>query len=143
MKKSFLTLIAAPLLFVACSNDKSESPSEAAQTQASVQNAPTMTVEPNLTTMPAANAAPVAVAPGTNPPHGQPGHDCAIPVGAPLNSKGDNPAQVQAVTQPVVQPNLNVPPPTPAPQATAPGTNPPHGQPGHDCAIPVGAPLNK
>ena len=26
-------------------------------------------------------------APGMNPPHGQPGHRCEIPVGAPLNSK--------------------------------------------------------
>ncbi|KAA9331767.1 hypothetical protein [Adhaeribacter soli] len=27
---------------------------------------------------------PTATAPGMNPPHGQPGHDCAIAVGAPL-----------------------------------------------------------
>jgi hypothetical protein len=37
---------------------------------------------------------------------------------------------------------------TPAPQPaaktmTAPGMNPPHGEPGHDCAIAVGAPLKK
>jgi hypothetical protein len=29
----------------------------------------------------------VAVAPGMNPSHGQPGHRCDIPVGSPLNSK--------------------------------------------------------
>ena len=28
------------------------------------------------------------------------------------------------------------------PQQTAPGMNPPHGQPNHRCDIPVGAPLN-
>ena len=28
------------------------------------------------------------------------------------------------------------------PQPTAPGMNPPHGQPNHRCDIPVGAPLN-
>jgi len=83
--------------------------------------------------------------PGMNPPHGQPGHDCAIPVGQPLNS-----APKAAQTQPNLNvpsgPRINMTPPT-APQqstttTTAPGMNPPHGQPGHDCAIPVGAPLN-
>ena len=33
--------------------------------------------------------------------------------------------------------------PDAANQPTAAGMNPPHGQPGHDCAIPVGAPLKK
>lgn len=59
-----------------------------------------------------------------NPAHGAPGHDCAIPVGAPLNG-------AKSAT------------PTATP-ATATGnakTNPAHGQPGHDCALPVGAPL--
>ena len=32
---------------------------------------------------------------------------------------------------------------TSTPVQTAPGMNPPHGQQGHDCAIAVGAPLNK
>lgn len=77
-----------------------------------------------------------ATAPGMNPPHGQPGHRCDIPVGAPLNSK--------PTTQPVVttqQPSQTVitqQPTTP----TAPGMNPPHGQPNHRCDIAVGAPLN-
>lgn len=77
------------------------------------------------------------VAPGMNPPHGQPGHRCDIAVGAPLNSPPGkaapnagkatvSPAIVQ--TQPAVK--------------TAPGMNPPHGQPGHRCDIAVGAPLS-
>ncbi len=47
--------------------------------------------EPSPTATPA--AAPTitptaqATAPGMNPPHGQPGHRCDIPVGSPLNSK--------------------------------------------------------
>ena len=41
-----------------------------------------------------------------------------------------------------VEPNLAVPMPTPTPQATASGMNPPHGQPGHRCEIAVGAPLS-
>lgn len=53
--------------------------------------------------------------PTINPPHGQPGHRCDIPVGSPL----------------------------PVAQAAAPAQrlNPPHGQPGHRCDIPVGSPL--
>lgn len=85
--------------------------------------------------------------PGMNPPHGQPGHRCEIAVGAPLNSK---PVQPTATSQPVTQPvTLNAPTQAPVtannqqpPVKTAPGMNPPHGQPGHRCDIAVGAPLN-
>ena len=73
-----------------------------------------------------------------NPPHGEPGHDCAIPVGAPLDGSGnsqqiqmntdDNATQIQGQTHD---------------GTVAEGLNPPHGEPGHDCAIPVGAPLNQ
>lgn len=35
--------------------------------------------------VPTAPTTPVAVAPGTNPAHGQPGHRCDLPVGASLN----------------------------------------------------------
>ena len=48
-----------------------------------------------------------------NPPHGQPGHRCDIPVGEPLPATASN--------------NVRL--------------NPPHGQPGHRCDIPVGSPL--
>ena len=85
-----------------------------------------------------------------NPPHGQPGHRCDIPVGEPLSSA---PAAAPATTSPVVPTSLQT---TPAPvtpvgsilsttpaTATAPGMNPPHGQPGHRCDIDVGAPLPK
>lgn len=84
-----------------------------------------------------------------NPAHGQPGHDCAIAVGAPLKGSAASvpaPAPVQATA-----PNFSVEPKSVAApvQATAPNfsvnpnvkVNPAHGQPGHDCAIAVGAPL--
>lgn len=79
----------------------------------------------------------VSKAAGLNPPHGQPGHDCAIAVGAPLNG---SPASKAA---PVSAPAINFSAPTPSPAATSGGQrlNPPHGQPGHDCAVQVGAPL--
>ena len=108
--------------------------------------------------------APVTVAKGMNPSHGQPGHRCDIPVGAPLNSPPGKPAvqpgsaQVQqtsnqaftvtptqtsgnttTTTQNSAVPALLSPPAT----ATAPGMNPPHGQEGHRCDIAVGAPLPK
>lgn len=81
-------------------------------------------------------------APGMNPPHGQPNHRCDIPVGAPLNSPPGKTAnsghatqvqQVPSTQQSVTPANTTV---------TAPGMNPPHGQPNHRCDIPVGAPLN-
>ena len=87
----------------------------------------------------------VKTAPGMNPPHGQPGHRCDIAVGAPLNSK---PA---VATTPSVIPNTipgNLTPsivstsPATVKTKTAPGMNPPHGEPGHRCEIAVGAPLN-
>lgn len=89
---------------------------------------------------------PVATtAPGMNPPHGQPNHRCDIAVGAPLNSPAGKTPSAQPQAQP--QPVSNVQPQTPqgaatiTPAVTAPGMNPPHGQPGHRCEIAVGAPL--
>lgn len=92
-------------------------------------------------------AAPVAA--GMNPAHGQPGHRCDIAVGAPLNSK---PSAAPSTTSTPLSLQPSVPeaktittPAAPATQpvaATAPGMNPPHGQPGHRCDIAVGSPLN-
>ena len=80
-----------------------------------------------------------------NPPHGQPGHVCGTPVGAPLDgsAKASTGGSSQSAAKPAISP---VPPPstTGGGAATpAPGTNPPHGQPGHVCGTPVGSPLPK
>ena len=95
-----------------------------------------------------------------NPPHGQPGHRCEIPVGAPLNSPEANTVQQSATsgsaaTAPTIR-NSSMAPTienanriTPSRQqstaATAtgpkPANNPPHGQPWHRCDIAVGSPL--
>lgn len=91
------------------------------------------------------------VAPGMNPPHGQPGHRCDIAVGAPLNSAKTSTAAATTTnsTKPAV-PNYSFTPMQDATQSAAPqfeydstgaALNPPHGKPGHDCAIPVGKPL--
>ena len=65
--------------------------------------------------------------------------DAMVPVpnqGAPLNSPPGNPLSLQGTPTRV----------TTTPQATqtqtAPGMNPPHGQPNHRCDIAVGAPLD-
>jgi hypothetical protein len=92
-----------------------------------------------------------------NPAHGQPGHRCEIPVGAPLSSapKVQQQAPANFNTQPVQPVNTtpgnsgpsittpinNTPNSEPVNTVTAPGMNPPHGQPGHRCDIAVGAPL--
>jgi hypothetical protein len=76
-----------------------------------------------------------------NPAHGQPGHSCAIPVGAPLNSA---PAQTSTTQQVVTtQPTTKVTQQSPTPSVNEKGQklNPAHGMPGHSCEIPVGAPL--
>lgn len=76
---------------------------------------------------------------GMNPPHGQPGHRCDISVGAPLDSK-PAPAPTTVTTQ-QQQPQVTMKE-VPAAVKTAPGMNPPHGEPNHRCDIAVGAPLN-
>jgi hypothetical protein len=79
---------------------------------------------------------------GLNPEHGKPGHRCDIAVGAPLDSK---PVQAANINQNSAA-NTQVDPATAnsqqAPQKVAPGMNPSHGQPGHRCDIAVGAPLD-
>ena len=86
-----------------------------------------------------------SAASGLNPAHGQPGHICEIPVGAPLNTPvAANNQQNVTTAAPTV---TTTPTPTttvPVEQvATEEGMNPPHGQANHRCDIAVGAPLPK
>lgn len=103
--------------------------------------------------------APVVTKAGMNPSHGQPGHRCDIAVGAPLNSPVTKAATPSATpgkpaftttTTSTPTPTSITPQPgapellkTDTPAVTAPGMNPPHGQPGHVCGTPVGSPLPK
>lgn len=110
----------------------------------------------------ASSAAPVAAtsAGAVNPPHGQPGHSCAIPVGAPMSSlpaggatgaaATTTPITIEPSTQPqTTAPQVTIPqstaPQSTSPQGSAPASgvrlNPPHGQPGHSCDVEVGTPL--
>lgn len=130
--KSLLTLFAASaLLFVSC-NDKET------KTESTTQTPQEVTLEQKKQAL--QNVAPTQTQGSTNssgnlavnPPHGQPGHDCTIPVGAPLNGTGSSTIKAKPM-------NTNTTSPI---QASGEGKiNPPHGQPGHRCDIQVGAPL--
>ena len=145
---SYLLLAAALIVFTGCGpNKKSDltttppiSPANGALiNQAPIITAPAASANdaPVQLTTPQSQSGIPATAVALNPAHGMPKHRCDIPVGAPLNS----PAQTNVTTAPrLPAPTLPLPS---APDLVAAGTNPPHGQPGHDCSIPVGAPLKK
>ncbi|MDR7369509.1 hypothetical protein [Flavobacterium aquidurense] len=131
-------------------------PLNSAPAQTQVQQTQTIQANPskqNVVTTTTV-AAPVKVGKGMNPSHGQPGHRCDIPVGAPLNSPVAKPvaatptqsgSSTQSFTVTPPPANTNAVPAllsTEAPKV-AEGMNPAHGQPGHRCDIAVGAPLPK
>lgn len=154
--KSITVILTLAFVWTACGNDapqQSSTPSEAspavspdASTSLPQETAPLGT-DALGTPPPAPATSPTPATTGgsakINPPHGQPGHVCGTPVGAPLDgSAAATSKPAQSTAKPAVQP-------TPQPSTagggatTAPGTNPPHGQPGHVCGTPVGAPLPK
>lgn len=114
-------------------------------------------LEPEASTLPpaAAENEPVKL----NPPHGEPGHRCEIPVGSPLNGSAavqapaatnaqaapaptNNPVSLAPTVENARRLNANQGTQTPAPTTgEKPQFNPPHGQPWHRCDIAVGAPL--
>ena len=156
MKKIFFTTVIGSFLFACNSSDTNDSntsfdsslsksavtttvPNPVTDSSVQVQNVtPIVSTATTTTPTPQINTTSSNTA-GLNPVHGQPGHRCDIAVGAPLNSPPAKPTAISTTTnntQPVVTAT------TPAPVKTAPGMNPPHGQPGHRCDISVGAPLN-
>lgn len=81
-----------------------------------------------------------------NPPHGEPGHDCDIAVGAPLDGSAQGSGEIQGQEVEVQGQEVEIQTQQGqqgTPQGVEEGLNPPHGEPGHDCEIPVGAPLNQ
>lgn len=130
---NFLFAIIFMLGFLACGNDND------GQTQTPPDNpteaTPAAATEQSLT--PLNTSSDVAM----NPAHGQPGHRCDLPVGAPLDGSLTPPGKTNPLLQ---QPSAPAKSPVEInqTQTTAEGMNPPHGQPNHRCDIPVGAPLN-
>lgn len=154
--KTILGFLIAGSLFTSCKKElqpqESASPAEISADATTTPSAPEMQAQAEapqqqVQMQQPAQQQPTTTAPGMNPPHGQPNHRCDIAVGAPLNSPpGQKPAatpqpQAQPV-QPQVQPQMQPQNAAPA-TVTAPGMNPPHGQPGHRCDVAVGAPLPK
>jgi hypothetical protein len=155
MKNLLATLSIIAFVFISCKNEAEKQTPKVVvpfyQVGNQQQNQTLATPQPNQgqglypaasaqnTTTQVQTVAPVQVAKGMNPPHGQPGHRCEIPVGAPLNS----PVAVNSTTPQVVSSSSqSVPTTTVTTVKTPKGMNPPHGQPGHRCDIPVGSPLN-
>ncbi|MGQ0739394.1 MAG: hypothetical protein ACT4OJ_10065 [Bacteroidota bacterium] len=152
-----IAVVLSASLFFSCGNSAGETTDTGPVPSSSVQNtagnsglSADTTKLPGITTPVSINAVPNTTA-RLNPAHGQPGHRCDIAVGAPLDGK---PASTEvsnappAITQPATPITINqnptgvtAVPVTPA-ATTAPGMNPPHGQPGHRCDIAVGAPLD-
>lgn len=159
--KKFAIIACSSLLLVACSSEGDKnSPATDSIPAINEQATDQVTVSlPDSAANITANATSGAVK--LNPPHGEPGHRCEIEVGKPLPADGGaantpgtatistanpSPSISPAPNQPVTISTSPTPAPAPAPAAktaTAPGMNPPHGEPGHDCAIPVGSPLKK
>lgn len=159
--KTFSALFVLALMWSACGSDAPAPATETGAAPAPAATSPSTTDfsspsaaptgdVPALVSSPGATAAPATVQTATpagaagkvNPPHGQPGHVCGTPVGAPLD--GSAPKTAANPSQPTTSKPVTVPAPGGASTATvAPGTNPPHGQPGHVCGTPVGSPLPK
>ena len=165
MNTRFITMSILGLALIACQNTPQEIPvaedalanTELAEAQRdkSKEGNPFEQMN-NNTTQATLPSTPTGVT--LNPPHGQPGHRCDIPVGAPLPNDGNVVAQAQSQAHPVSQgdamPVVSGGMPQQIVQVQQPQTqqsyvgpkgeklNPPHGQPGHRCDIPVGAPLN-
>ena len=172
--KKISAIILSGILMISFSCSESNSSSEnadespvqefqASQDTASIQNMLEQPAEINQEVIhqsaPISPSAPAGNNSGAalNPAHGEPGHDCAIAVGAPMNSPKTAPTQPVQLNNSTVNPSgvqINPAPnpaPAPTPVIAAPsiqspaGTsgklNPAHGEPGHDCAKPVGSPL--
>ncbi|PWN65450.1 hypothetical protein [Chryseobacterium viscerum] len=156
MKNTFIGLITVSLLAASCKKDekatylKEEANAGQPNVALNTTSKTALMDQAGIQSTPA--PAPMATAPGMNPPHGQPGHRCDIQVGQPLNSAPaatPAPQNINTGGNKVIQidPNAMSPGKVAIDNSgkqvkTAPGMNPPHGQPGHRCDIAVGQPLS-
>lgn len=169
MKNLFVFVcILATLLFAACSGNDSKAYDESLPAATSIKPVTPLTINDTLlsdtgsvrpaapVTMPTATTTKTTTLSGNtatanaglNPAHGLPGHRCDIAVGASLSSPvAASKPQVQSVTSNTTTPSapVSVQSPIKTPSLLNSGgggkLNPPHGQPGHDCAVEVGKPL--
>jgi len=154
MKNTFLGAIAVSLLAVSCNKDEKptylKEEADVQQPAVAVNSASKTSLMDQAGVQTNSNPASISAAPGIkNPPHGQPGHRCDIPVGQPLNvsptaiqtAPGQNPNNAIKIDANSVSPGKVVINNNTNQVKTPPGMNPPHGQPGHRCDIPVGQSL--
>lgn len=134
LKKYYIIpMIFSTALFISCNtNEKKE------EIKDLNQPAPEMTLEQKKAQL--QNVAPSQQNSGTvagniNPPHGQPGHRCDIPVGAPLDGGASQDQPVKLNTTPASANSAA------QKNGQKPDVNPPHGQPFHRCDLKVGEPL--
>ncbi|WP_419869136.1 hypothetical protein [Chryseobacterium sp. CT-SW4] len=138
MKNTILGVLALGFFITSCKKD--ERPTYLKDENGVQQTAPVTNNSSKVSLLDQSGSTMVTSA-GMNPPHGQPGHRCDIPVGQPLNQVPAAQNNVPNAIQ--IDPNTITANAGPAPKVkTAPGMNPPHGEPGHRCDIPVGQPLN-
>lgn len=146
MKKYLLALSAVVFVgFTSCKDTAKETPNEATTELTTTSPAVDEHAGHNHDAQPATG--------NLNPPHGEPGHRCDIPTGAPLDSAPNTPAITTSSAptqggQPfLVNDEAKARMAQEAGQTTPQGAtgsgqiNPPHGQPGHRCDVPVGQPL--
>ena len=134
MRNVFLLITCTAALLTACSEGN----------ESEIGTAPSRAITPESIAKPNPSAINPATAggPRLNPPHGEPGHICEVAVGAPLDGSTTNAGtSIQMNTSPTATPGspVQIGAPTSAPGSGR--INPPHGEPGHDCAVPVGEPL--
>ena len=125
----------------ACTQQQENATDTATSTTAPAAPTTTITSAPMDAQAPSASTSAVT---DPNPPHGEPGHRCEIPVGASLSGTppSSGPVDQMPTTQQITMPQMGTQPATGA-SLTPTGMNPPHGEPGHDCAVAVGSPLPK
>ncbi len=132
------------LTFTACQN--SDGGGEGTGVPAQPQNDRAATSAPATTPMPTTSSTTTSDGVALNPPHGEPGHVCEIPVGQPLDGSGSSgteniqmqPPAGMDVSTTVIDPSQTQTPEVQLPSGTP---NPAHGLPGHVCAVGVGEPL--
>ena len=110
---------------------------------AAVQNAAANPAVQNTNAMPASLPQPVNLQQPANPQ--QPGSVITMPGGKTITVPGGGPVAItpdSGQANAVPQNNVVMTQNPQVVQPTAPGMNPPHGQPNHRCDIAVGAPLN-
>jgi len=155
MKNTFLGVIAISLLAISCNKDEKptylKEEAGVQQPAVAVNSAPKTSLLDQAGVQSNPNPTSISAAPGIkNPPHGQPGHRCDIPVGQPLNvsptaiqtAPGQNPNNAIKIDPNSMSQGKVVIDNNGKQVKTPPGMNPPHGQPGHRCDIPVGQPLS-